>query len=428
MELPPGKMASLRYIGAVTHRVAVLPLCLVLVVACGTGEAEREAQQQALASRVRVAADGAIVLTREERELLGLETAPAVPGEVAGGPIVYGVVSASPGSEIEITAPITGTVAGPPDIQLGSRVRRGATLLRLTPSLDTGERASLAAQRQDLQGQISELEHRVAQQDAAAERARKLHDLGIESLAALQSAEADAAAARARLAAARRELSALDRGTIEIVTVGSPADGTVAALEVEAGETVRQGDRLATLLTPGSRRVDVGVPPDAPSPSSFAVEVGGRWRPATLIGSSSVVGADGLRHELLELSDTGAAAEGVAAPGATVRVRLGQRAAGTPGVVLPASAVVPASGGEVVFVVEPDGRYRLRRVRGVERAGERVSVQAGVEAGERVVTRGAMELWGEVVKAGGEAKATPEPTPAAEGDEAPEGAELAPPR
>ena len=80
-------------------------------------------------------------------------------------------------------------------------------------------------------------------------------------------------------------------------------------------------------------------------------------------------------------------------------------------VVLPAGALVPTADGDVVFVAEAPGRYRLRRVEVGERGGGGVALAGGVEAGESVVVRGAMELWGEVVKAGASAEGTADARP-----------------
>lgn len=376
-----------------TPRATLLLLFLVLTPACGETEAEREAQQQALAGRVRMEADGAIVLTDEERQALHVETAPATPGEGETLRTVYGAVTAAPGSEVEVTAPLTGIVDGPPLVVLGEKVDAGAPLVRLIPSLDTGERASLAVRRHELEGQIAELEQRVAQQDEAAARAKKLYEQGIESLADLQAAETDAAGWRARLAAGRKELASLEAGTAETLTVRSPIAGVIGALETEDGLTVRQGEGMLTVLGEGGRRIDVGVVPGSPPATSWRVQVGSEWVPAKHIGSGGLIGADGLRHELLE-APAGTALE----PGATVLVRIG--AGEARGVVLPASAVVPVAGGEMAFVEEESGRYLPRRLQVTERGPDRVVVASGVEAGERVVSRGAMELWGEMVKAG----------------------------
>lgn len=378
-----------------TRGVPLLLLWVVVSLGCGASEAEREAQQQALASRVRVAPDGTIVLTQEEREALGLTTSTAAEGKIAGGETVYGVVKASPGAQVEVSAPIDATVAGAPLVVLGQQVRSGTALVRLAPSFGTAERATLAVRRQELRGQVEVLEHRVELQDAAVTRARKLHHQGIESLADLQTAEADAGALRAQLTAAQRELSELDATTVDLLTVRAPESGSVASLDVEAGSTVQRGERLASVLVASDRWVDVGLPPGGPPTSSFAVEVHSRWVAAERIGGSVVVGADGLRHELLALPSARADLE----PGATVLVRMGQGSAG--GIVLPAAAVVPTAHGEVAFVAEAPGSYRLRRVQVVERGDDEVTVQGDVRAGEPVVVRGAMELWGEVVKAGG---------------------------
>jgi hypothetical protein len=62
--------------------------------------------------------------------------------------------------------------------------------------------------------------------------------------------------------------------------------------------------------------------------------------------------------------------------------------------------VVPTPSGHGAFVELGPGKYQPRTVHVIERSADSVRVDAGIAVGERVVTTGAMELWGEVLKAG----------------------------
>ena len=98
-------------------------------------------------------------------------------------------------------------------------------------------------------------------------------------------------------------------------------------------------------------------------------------------------------------------------PGAYVDaiLRAEPRIAGTEGenrgVVVPAEAVVDLRGVPTIFVAlaEP-GSFQPRRVRTGVTEGGLIRIEAGVEAGERVVVAGAVLLKGEVMRAdlGGE--------------------------
>jgi cobalt-zinc-cadmium efflux system membrane fusion protein len=370
-------------------------LLLFVLAGCSRSERQKEAAQKALASRVRMQRDGSILLSEEDRAAFRMATTIAGVGETAGGRVAYGRVIASPGAEVQVSAPITGTVAGVPDALLGSQVTVGAPLLRLAPAFDASERASLGVQAAEIDGRIHELTHRVTEKDAAAARARELSPERIVSLAKLQAAEADAASAHAELEAARREREAITRSVGSLVVVRAPMSGTVAELKATMGEPVRRGDPLATILTAGGRVIDVGVAPGEPPTASYAVEIGSAWVPASLIGSARVASADGLRHDLIAVPPAGA----TLVPGTSVTVRIGTGDVG--GVTLPATAVVPTPSGDLVFVELAPGKYRPRTVHVIDRSADSVRIDAGIAAGERVVTTGAMELWGEVAKAGG---------------------------
>ena len=369
-------------------------MLLLALLGCGQSERQKEAAQQALASRIRMQPDGTILLTDEDRAAFHVTTTVAGTGETGSGRVVYGRVSAAPGAAVQVSAPITGTVAGIPEAVLGARVKAGAELLRLAPAFDASERASLGVQTAEIDGRIRDLTHRVAEKDAAAARARQLAPEHIVSVAKLQAAEAEAASAHAELDAARRERESITRNASSLVVVRAPVSGTVAELQTTVGAAVKRGDLLATILGAGGRMIDIGVPPGEPPAPWYAVQVASEWIPASLIGSGRVASEDGLQHDLIAFKTSAT----TLVPGASVAVRIG--AAGVGGVTLPVTAVVPTPSGDIAFVALGPGKYQPRTVHVVDRSAESVRIDAGIAAGERVVTTGAMELWGEVLKAG----------------------------
>jgi len=179
-----------------------------------------------------------------------------------------------------------------------------------------------------------------------------------------------------------------------VVVVRAPVSGTVAELQTTVGAAVKRGDLLATILGAGGRMIDIGVPPGEPPAPSYTVQIGSEWIPVSLIGSGRVASEDGLRHDLIGLKTSVT----TLVPGASVAVRIGAARVG--GVTLPVTAVVPTSSGDVAFVELGPGRYQPRTVHVLDRSAESVRVDTGIAPGERVVTTGAMELWGEVLKAG----------------------------
>lgn len=68
------------------------------------------------------------------------------------------------------------------------------------------------------------------------------------------------------------------------------------------------------------------------------------------------------------------------------------------GIVVPAEAVQPVDGTEVVFVEGEPGHFAARPVVVAERTPTRVRLASGVEIGERIVTDGAFALRSELEK------------------------------
>ena len=80
---------------------------------------------------------------------------------------------------------------------------------------------------------------------------------------------------------------------------------------------------------------------------------------------------------------------------ARVNLKLGS---GSPVLVLPKEAVIQVDGQEIVFVQADDGKYVRRPVVTGLAAGDTIQIRKGVEAGERVVVKGALLLKGEQEK------------------------------
>jgi cobalt-zinc-cadmium efflux system membrane fusion protein len=179
----------------------------------------------------------------------------------------------------------------------------------------------------------------------------------------------------------------------------APADGTLVALEVALGEGVDAGRPVARVLRAGPRRIDLSVPAADPAASAYEVQIADRWVPARLVARAIAVGADGNRHDALEIDPgtaPGSAPRAEPVVGAVVAVRLAAAAARGP--IVPESAVLMSAGGEVVYVETKHGRFEARVVHIAARFGGQVRIAAGVAAGEPVVVRGAAALRGEALR------------------------------
>jgi len=332
-----------------------------------------------------------VVIDDRMRSALALVVSPAVEADLPDVRIRYGRVIARPGDELVVASPITGRVAWVSAHSVGDQVAARAELVRVIPVLAPAERAAFGMQAAELDAQAEQAEHDLAVRDAELARAQDLARDGIVSQARLQEAGAAAANARAHLAAIRQGRQAHAGAAGQAMALTAPADGTLVAQDAVVGGAVALGQSVARVLRPGPRRIDLATGASDPVAGVYEVHVGEDWAPARLVARGMTVSDDGNRHDVLELS----AAE--PALGSTVAVRLAAAAAAH-GIVVPDAAVLPSAGGDAVYVEREPGVFEPRLVQIAARFGGRIRLAAGVQAGERVVVRGAAALRGEALR------------------------------
>ncbi len=374
-------------------RTLLLPgIACAMMMGCAESESAREERALKAAVPERLMADGTIQLSDADRESLGLVVAEAVEAELPNVSLRFGAVRSRVGDEALVVAPVAGQVLRPPMVTLGTAVQAGAPLLEILPLLGAAERLSVGVQSADLEGQLAIAERELLTREAELARSRELAKSNIVSPSKLQEAETAAVTMRARLEALRRARGATSQGTAGPIPLRSPIAGVVVRLEVVVGASVHSGDTLVRILKPGPRWVDVGVPVTEPAGEQYEVSDGERWIPAKLVARGGVVDTDGSRHDRIELAEDN---ERIA-PGAVVSVRVGKGEA--KGVVLPESALVPGSGGDVVYVEVSKSKFAARVVQVAARFEQKVRLASGVKTGERVVIHGVMGLRGESLR------------------------------
>jgi RND family efflux transporter MFP subunit len=372
-------------------RVCSLTVALAIVLplaGCGDSDSAREARARD-ATPQRLRPDGSIQLTSADRTALGLETMPAVEGDLPESAVRFGRVASSPANEARIVSPVTGRIARPPFVQLGAAVSVDRPILEIVPTLDTPDRIAVGTQSAERAGQIEAAERELAKAEADAARARTLSP-HVVSAAKLQEAETTLATARARLDALRHARTAADRAQTRAVPVTAPIAGTISAINAEVGALVNRGDVLAQVVRNGPLWIDVFVPPDDPDADRYVVNAVSGSIPARLLARGRVIDADGTRHDRLTVEASQAAA---LRPGSTVAVQVAR--GHTRGIVLPQSALVPGVERDTVFVETSPGVFAARSVRVGARFGGQVRLASGVTAGDLVVVQGAMGLYGE---------------------------------
>lgn len=280
--------------------------------------------------------------------------------------------------EVQVGTEATGQRIERVAVDIGQRVKKGQLLAQLASSSLAAELAASKA---------SVLEAQATAQDAAA-TARRLNSLaGTDAVSAQQveQAQASEAAARARLAAAQARVAA-DELRLSYTRVVAPVDGVVATKDAVEGGLPQPGQTLFTLIRDGRLEWRAEVPGADLGSISTGQKV--RIIPAgglPLDGRVRVVAptvdpANRMGRVLVDVPAHAAARAGMFARGEFV---LGETAVLT----LPQSALLLRDGFTYVFRIE-GSKVRQAKVQTGRRQGDRVEVQAGLKAGEPVVSQG----------------------------------------
>ncbi len=382
--------------------LAAVALALIAGAACGEGRQDEEAEEGQL-GRDRVDAEGNVVLNEREREALGLETAPVEQGSVTATATRYGRVIGRPDEDVLVTAPVMGRLVAPL-VTLGAHVEAGDALAEIEPLVDSASRAALEARRRELTGQIEGAHARVTAEQSNRARVAALAAAGLATEAELAGADAEMTALSTRAESLQRARAELGRMTGGHMTLRAPVAGIVALVDSDTGSLIEQGSTVVRIVREGPRWIDLAAAPDDSVGDGYlAIGLTGAVR-VSFVMRGAVVDPDGTRRDRLEAPPEAAAS---LPPGATVPVEVEHRASG---LVVPGDAVVRGASEAAVFVAREEGHYAPRRVEVVARDDQdRVVVTGALEAGDLVVTRGAIELLGEVIAAGRwtEAQAAP---------------------
>ena len=360
-----------------------------------TVHADQAAAQAAAAAEEEEGEEPEISYLKEQQWLIDFANAPVERATLRRSIEALGELRARADGEVIVSAPVGGRLltAGESFPRLGLRVSRDDVLATIAPRLEG-------------QSDVATLQLGVTTSNLALEQARRererleglLADGAVPQrrVAVAQTAEARA---EAELQAARRRMAqhhglqrvGSGRGGIRIA---SPLGGTVVAVETSPGAFVEEGAELFHVINLDRLWLEINVPEsdvgrfDRPAGAWFEVE--GFDAPFEvpadrLVASGGVVDTRTRTVPLIFEVDN-----------ANHRLRVGMAAqahvlVGDPveAVVIPETAVV-RDGGQPIAFVQIDGEGFERRVLrlGIRDAG-RIEVLAGLEPGERVVTRGA---------------------------------------
>ena len=279
------------------------------------------------------------------------------------------------------------------NIKAGDRVRAGQELLRIDASAAQQNVAGSTAQLEAAQANL-----RVASKEL--DRQKQLFQKQYISQGALERAQAQYDAAQAQVQAQQAQTRAAQTQT-GFFSVRAPFHGVVSDVPVTLGDMAMPGRPLVTLHDPSALRVSAAVPQSMiegvrKQLKSVRYEIAGH----TSVAAASVQmlpAVDPVTHTAQLRVALPAGIEGLVpgmfarvwVPGslASVATQNGTQDAVTSGrVFLPITAIVRRAEMTGVYVMDAQGKPRLRQVRLGRTTGQTVEVLSGVSAGEQVVS------------------------------------------
>lgn len=355
--------------------------------------------------------DAGIGFTKEQQWKIDFATVEAVKGIARESVTATGTVKAQPDGEALLAAPVAGLVRTAGSFpRVGQVVQKGQVLAYLVPRLGgEADHATL---------ETAAAKARIALEQARRERERMESLFKDEAVAEkrLLEARANEGVAAAEHDASRQRLGQLGDGSGGIV-LRAPINGVIADVPVVPGAFVAEGAPLVHIANTGKLWLEARVPESdigrlgTPSGAWFAVDgfVGsftidtGKITNglAVVVGQPSQTASRFINGRLVAVGGVVDAATrtvpvifefanpGRVLPlGVTAKVQL-FAGDSREGILVPASAVQDESGTQVVYVQTGGESFERRLVQIGTRDGERVEIRAGLEAGQRVVAKGA---------------------------------------
>jgi membrane fusion protein, heavy metal efflux system len=294
----------------------------------------------------------------------------------------------------EVVAPAPGLVRAAGGFPaLGDRVARGQTLAMLVPRL--GGDTDAASLQSDLAAARSQAS--LAAADAA--RMQRLYAQQAVSERRLQEARSAQQVAQAQLRAAQARVSQLG-GSGGGIALKAPVGGTLARVPVANGTAVEAGDMLFHIVDRSELWLEAHVAEaDAARlerPTGAAFDLPGLDAPVEIrVGDNGrLVGVGGIVDPvsrsvpvILAMTDP----DPRIVPNQDVQARLftGRMHSALS---VPATAVIDDGGQRVVYVMRSGETFSRVPVRLGLRDGDRFQVLEGLAAGDRVVSRGAVQV------------------------------------
>jgi membrane fusion protein, multidrug efflux system len=290
-----------------------------------------------------------------------------------------------------LAARIAGTVTGVL-VREGDRVAKGKLLVTLEAAESGAAAAGAAAGVEEALRGVDEARSRRKLADATFERYRKLFAEQAVTRQEFEARQMDQEVAAQGVARAEARLTQAREGARAAGAVAgygrisAPISGVVVAKQAEAGQTVFPGTPLVTIEGDGGYRLEVSAAESLLGKVQIGDQVGIAVEGAPVTGRVS---------EVVPLVDPGSRTFLVKVDLPARGLRSGNygkaffKTGSRQGIAIPAAAVVERGSLTSVWAVTKDGIARLRLVKLGKVLGDRVEVQSGLTAGDRIVVAGA---------------------------------------
>lgn len=352
----------------------LLPICAMVLLLAGCGNRGNASTEP---SSTAANGDAGRASTRPAVAALTVTTTPVVSQELVR--TVPATGSIFPWQEVVIGPEVGGYRVAEVLVDVGSRVRAGQVLVRLSDDL---LQADVASKQAALRSAEAALENATA----ALRRGESVAKAGSISQADLDRLRADHVAAQARVETARAELETAGL-RLRYAEVRAPDFGTITSRTVSVGDIAQPGAEMLRML----RQNRVEWRAEVPESQISRIKAGQSVTITTadgntLAGKVRLVGPTiqtSTRTGLVYVDIT----RGDARPGMFAR---GEIATGTgAGLIVPVASVVMQDGYSYVFVVGPGNVVERRRIEQAGVYGDMLEVSSGVEAGEVIAVKGA---------------------------------------
>ncbi|MGF6710520.1 multidrug efflux system membrane fusion protein [Luteibacter sp. W1I16] len=335
----------------------------------------------------------------------GKETQNAGKPAAAGVPVATAVATQG---EIDLSLKVIGRAEAYSTVNVRSRVNGQLESLAFTPGahvkkgdlLARVDQRPLKAAYDEAQGNVARDQAQLVKAEADLERYQNMLGKGFVSRADYDLYKANLGVARAALESDRAAARAA-RTQLEFTTIVAPFDGVTGAPLAYPGATLTADTTdIVVLNQVDPIRVAFAIPEDS------LAAVRNSLRRGTLPVHAKIPGDDGepLTGELefvdnavdattgtIILKGRFANADGRLTPGQFAEVTLPTTRLAD-AISIPVVALQSSTAGTFVFVVKPDDTVEQRTIATGATSGDRVVVDKGLQAGERVVTEGQMLL------------------------------------